>query len=400
MLSGVGKVLAALENRDAKSNPADWVVLDAPLEDAGGMPWELRYLLSLRPSRKKEINDLLESGHALGFGMDRQVPKNVGAAVSHVSDLTQEGLANFWVERLLRYGQHPVWTEAEEREAKNQGVDLKREVSTVREYANRHSRFALVNSKGGRVDEVHLESLRTLNDDLGQVAVPNALLALRRHDEKRQNGFAPILAASSLILILAAILLYRVWPFGGLLLIGISPSLVLGMKQIYKASIRTYFGRAVNKNLGIQFLVLILSAILVGLGLWFSVPFAFWIGAVLGPVHDIVRRFAKVFTSLRRLGETNKLPVWQTSLGHDLLIAERGPIVRAAGLVLGFVIMAFIFRTPSLLADPRLAAFAVWLPMIGGWAAFRTDLEIGRWLYSRGLKKLWRQAIVLTDTGW
>jgi hypothetical protein len=388
----------------------DWIVIQEPsaLKSETQVPWELKYVLSLRPSRQDMISGLLEDGYGLGLSYHKKPSEEVTRAVKRVTDLTQEGLAHHWLERLLKFGQEPIWAKEEEDDASAQGIDLKQEVQTIKRFGEGHGRLALVKFPGLTADETSLDQLHELNQEMRPIAAPSLLSMLLDEIEPMKFPLGVLLIFALVIIGPLAHLFQKTLPNLGLVVAAIAPSAFFWARDAYKTYVRSrVMWRTDHYNLweivalAISFILAVAVWPLYSSGQLILAGMFFAIAGMLIPVFLIIRRFVHMLRSWRKLTATGKISFDQsyrwTALGEE----ARGLIIRLAGLVLSWfaTVWAFYFWSSILGNGWFLAVLAFW-PLFLAEAMAWLDLKLERWLHTRSIRRLWRQTVILTTDAW
>lgn len=403
----VGDFWKRLVGFGAPQSEADWIVIQDPafLDTPEKLPWELRYVLSLRPSRHAKVSDMLKR-FGLGFVFHRSTPNEVTKAVRRISDLTQENLSHHWLERLIKHGQDPVWTIHEAKDAEAQGIDLADELETVKEFKKSHCRFALVKFSHQDSTEADMTCLQDMNDDLSAVAAPWLLNLLR---EKLMTFKFPVVGICLMVLIVMAPFVFWLNDFNFVLMfiaaVGASGYLVLN--ELFSASMRLYNDRRRRKELfwlmGVWF-ASIVPAVFVTLsidsGNYVLSGLLFALAVTVMPAYFLTRSFLKVVNSWRKLTVEGK-----TAYSGDLLpvivYQEKGLLVRLIGLLVSFLftVWLFVVLRETVLVGFWLAILAC-LPYVFAESAGWLEVRSAKAAYMRSLKRLWRRAIILTSGAW
>ncbi|MFA6099333.1 MAG: hypothetical protein WC750_00455 [Patescibacteria group bacterium] len=388
----------------------DWIVIQEPsaLASEAEMPWELKYVLSLRPSRQDMISGLLEDGYGLGLSYHKQAPPHVTRAVKRVADLTQEGLAHHWLGPLLKYGREPVWEQAEEEEAVAQGINLKQEIQTIKDFGEGHGRLALVKFPGMKADESSLDGLKELNLEMRPMAAPWLINLLLEQIEPLKFPVGLLIGLAMLVIGPLAHLFQIILPNLGLSLAVIFPAVLFSGQTAYKVYMSNQGAWRVKRKyiweITAMAMVLLLAAAawpLYGSGQLILAGMFFSLGIILVPVTQILRRVIQMVKSMDKLVSAGKLSLNQsyrwTTLGEE----ARGLVVRLAGLMISWFLLVWIFFIGSSeLNNGWFVAGLACLPLILAEAIAWLELKLERWLHTRSIKRLWRQTVILTTDAW
>lgn len=93
----------------------------------GRLPAELRYVLSLKPSRVETFRKIIEGGQALEVGMPERPEPRVLSAAENIAKYGQRGTVYPWLPRLLHLDELPVFGQEASQRAQGDGVDLRAE---------------------------------------------------------------------------------------------------------------------------------------------------------------------------------------------------------------------------------------------------------------------------------
>lgn len=385
-----------------KPDMADWVVIHQPSDTSttDHWPWELKYVLSLRPSRQSSVSQWLEKGGGLGLARQRQAPQEVARAVRRVSDLTQEG-TDFWLERLIKYGEEPIWDQNAEQEAKDQGIDLRAELGAVKNFGGEHARFALVEFPGVAATDQENACLQELNEDLWLVAAPRAFSLLRAQTARWKLPWLEVLVLAVLVIGPLAYLAGRLsWDIG-LVAAAVFPGVYLLSREIYQALACGQDNRRIKNYLG-QIIALALTIIIGFMAGWSAQPILFGLAIIVMPIYYVMRQLTRAVVGLRNLTQVGKLGLVPSQQDGLRLIArqERMLLVRLFGLILFVVLFTIGHRThgfeDNLWFLSVLAASSFALAELAAYL----ELLLDKWTYYRSLKRLWRQAIVVSGDAW
>lgn len=388
----------------------DWIVIQEPSALASGsdVPWELKYVLSLRPSRQEAISGLLEDGYGLGLSYHNQAPPHVTRAVKRVADLTQEGLVHHWLEQLLKFGREPVWARQDEEDAQAQGINLKQEIQVIKDFGEGHGRLALVNFPGMAAHEAGLEHLKELNLEMRPMAAPWLINLLLEQVEPLKFPVFTLIGLAILIVGPLAHLFQAILPNFGLFLAAIFPAALFSCQSAYKAYMNNQGAWRVKSKyvweVTSMAVVLLLGAAawpLYGSGQLILAGMFFALGVILVPISQIFKRFVQMIKGLNKLVAVGKLSLNQsyrwTTLGEE----ARGSVVRLAGLLMAWFLLIWIFFIWSaLLHNGWFLAGLACLPLVWAEAMARLELKLERWLHARSIKRLWRQTVILTTDAW
>ena len=406
---GLWKYVSGLFGRGKQKT--DWIVIQEPsaLKSAESqVPWELKYVLSLRPSRQEMISDLLEDGYGLGLSYHKKPSEEVTRAVKRVTDLTQEGLAHHWLERLLKFGQDPVWAAEEEEKAASQGIDLKQEIQTVKRFGEGHGRLALVKFPGLTADEASLDQLHELNKEMRPIAAPWLLSLLLEEIEPMKFPLG-ILFIFALVIVCPLVYLGQYWlPNLGMVLAAMAPSVFFAARDAYKAYVRSRVAWR-PKRAGVWEITAMAISLVLAVATWplfnagqlILTGMIFAISGMLVPVFLMIRRFVHMVRSLRKLSATGKISFDQGYRWMTLGEEARGLIIRMSGLVVAWfvTVWASFYWTSALGNGFTLTLLAFWplfLAEILAWL----ELKLERWIHARSVRRMWRQTVILTTDAW
>lgn len=148
-------------------------VVTSPAELSFGelLPIEIRYVLAVRPARMETFRKLLEKGFGIGVRTVEKTPERVLQAVDHVSRETQHNTIIPWLERLLRDGELPVFSEEELRRAEQKGINLYAEAKFILEQRFEFKKIVLVALENQPLTEREQEIMREVNEELYPYAI-------------------------------------------------------------------------------------------------------------------------------------------------------------------------------------------------------------------------------------
>ena len=135
------------------------------------LPFELRYVLAVRPSRFAVLRTWIEDGYGLGVRTVIQTPERVLEAVDRISRMTQENTVTPWLERLLRHEEMPVFSAQELESAESEGVNLYEEVRVILSERFEFSKIVLVDVQNRTIGITEQQMLRQINEDLYPLAI-------------------------------------------------------------------------------------------------------------------------------------------------------------------------------------------------------------------------------------
>ena len=135
------------------------------------LPFELRYVLAVRPSRFAVLRTWIEDGYGLGVRTVIQTPERVLQAVDRISRMTQENTVTPWLERLLRYEEVPIFSASELESAEAEGINLYEEVRVILSERFEFSKIVLVDVQNRTIGTTEQQMLRQINEDLYPLAI-------------------------------------------------------------------------------------------------------------------------------------------------------------------------------------------------------------------------------------
>lgn len=135
------------------------------------LPIEIRYVLSINPSRHETFRKLLEKGYGLGVRTVKKTPERVLKAVDRISRESQHNTVIPWLEKLLRYEELPVFSEEELRAAEDRDVNLYAEARAILEQRFEFKKIVLVSLNNQCLTEREQELMREVNTDLYPFAI-------------------------------------------------------------------------------------------------------------------------------------------------------------------------------------------------------------------------------------
>ncbi|MFA6161052.1 MAG: hypothetical protein WC766_02615 [Patescibacteria group bacterium] len=387
---------------------ADWIVIQDPavFESHENLPWELRYILSLRPSRHATVSNLLKQGFGLGFVTHKAVPDEVVRSVRRISDLTQEGMAHLWLEKLVKYGQDPVWTSAEAKDAEAQGIDLKTELLSVKNFGNNHCRLALMQFADNNSAEANASCLQEMNDDLVAVSAPWLFTILREKLAAFKFPIAAICLSSLFITLPLTLWLQNILPSAIPIIAALVVTVVLALRTVVsplrvQASLRR--GNELLWLFGVLCAVVLpvfFVANAVDSADYFFAGSLFALSLAAMPVYLLAKEFVKAVKAWRRLTSSGKIAY----SGDPLAVAcgrEKDLLARLAGVIAAMLMVVWFFvmlGATSLTGfwPAILACFPYVLAEFFGWL----ETQSAKAAYAKSLKRLWRKAIILTSEAW
>ncbi|MDD5726043.1 MAG: hypothetical protein PHC53_01365 [Patescibacteria group bacterium] len=400
------------EGVKGQGQDTDWTVIQAPsvLASNANLPLELKYVLSLRPSRQALVNQMLERGCGLGISKQTRVPERTSQAVERIANLTHEGLTYCWLENLVRLNQEPVWNQAEQDAASAQGINLKEEIDLLKDLRETHCRFALLKFPGIQTTQQDEACIKEMNQDLSAVSAARLLNLLRGQVSAwKLPWFLPLLLAALIVGPLAQ-WAESLLSGSGLLIAILMPSVYLIALDWYKAYAKAK-APWLMRRLVIWDLVALAGAVLcfiVGYlfvqgSHWYLAGMALGVSAMLIPMYYVLRHIKRSWVGLQRLMAIGKISpsLEQAIWPQSLLEQERGSVARVTGLLISIIIMGWLFGTyPSIDGKIWLLAILAGLPLVIAELNAHFELWLDKWFYTRKLKKLWQQAIILTSDAW
>lgn len=147
------------------------VTAAAELEFSELLPLEIRYVLSVRPSRHEAFRKLLEQGFGIGVRTVDKTPERVLVAVDRISHECQHNTIVPWLENLLRRGDLPVFSEEELRLSEQKEINLYEEAQVILAQRFEFKKIIIVPLENQCVTESQQTLLRELNEDLYQYAI-------------------------------------------------------------------------------------------------------------------------------------------------------------------------------------------------------------------------------------
>ncbi|MHB8831504.1 MAG: hypothetical protein ACYC44_05330 [Patescibacteria group bacterium] len=400
------------EGVKGQGQDTDWIVIQEPsvLASNSNLPLELKYVLSLRPSRQALVNQILERGCGLGISKKTRVPARTAQAIERIANLTHEGLTHCWLENLVSLNQEPVWNQAEQDAASAQGINLREEIDLLKDLRDTHCRFALLKYPGVQTTQQDEVCIKEMNQDLSAVSAARLLNLLRGQVASWKLPWFFTLLLAAVIIGPLAQLAESVLIGSGLLMAILAPSIYLIALDWYKAYAKAK-APWLMRRLVIWDLVALAGAVLlffVGYlfvqgSHWYLAGIALGSSSVLIPMYFVLRHIKRSWVGLRRLVAIGKISpsLEQTIWPQSLLEQERGSVARVTGLLISIIIMGWLFGTyPSI--DGKIWLLAILVGLLPALAELNAHLEL--WLdkmfYARKLKKLWQQAIILTSDAW
>lgn len=400
------------EGVKGQGQDTDWIVIQEPsvLASHANLPLELKYVLSLRPSRQALVNQMLERGCGLGMSKQTRVPERTSQAIERIANLTHEGLTHCWLENLVRLNQEPVWNQAEQDTASAQGVNLKEEIDLLKGWRETHCRFALIKFPGVQTTQQDEVCIKEMNQDLSAVSASRLLNLLRGQVSSWKLPWFFALLLAALIIGPLAQLAESVLPGSGLPLAILVPSVYLIVLDWYKAYAKAK-APWLMRRLVIWDLVALAGAVLcffVGYlfvqgSHWYLAGMALGASVVLIPMYYVLRHIKRSWVGLQRLMAIGKISpsLKQTIWPQSLLEQERGSVARVTGLLVSVILLAWLLGTyQTIVGHIWLLAVLACLPLVLAELNAHFELWLDKWFYTRKLKKLWQQAIVLTSDAW
>ncbi len=400
------------EGVKGQGQDTDWIVIQEPsvLASHANLPLELKYVLSLRPSRQALVNEMLERGCGLGISKKIRVPERTAQAIERIANLTHEGLTHCWLENLVSLNQEPVWNQAEQDAASAQGINLKEEIDLLKDLRDTHCRFALLKYPGIQTTQQDEVCIKEMNQDLSAVSAARLLNLLRgKVASWKLPWFFPLLLAALIIGPLAQ------WAesvlFGsGLLIAILMPSVYLVALDWYKAYAKAKAPWLIRRLVIWDLVALACAVLLFFIGYlfiqgshWYLAGLALGASAVLIPMYYVLRHIKRSWVGLQRLIAIGKISpsLKQTIWPQSLLEQERGSVARVTGLLVSVIILAWLLGTyPTIVGQIWLLAILAGLPLALAELNALFELWLDKMFYARKLKKLWQQAIVLTSDAW
>ncbi|HPN14540.1 MAG TPA: hypothetical protein PLF71_00260 [bacterium] len=396
------------KSRGTDRSDEDWVVISDPniLFDYKRLSPELRYLIYSRPSRQDKVRELLESGYALGLSKGGDVPAGVRRAVGHIAYATQNGLIFSWLERFVLHEENPVWSEAEADQAGSQGIDLKNELQTIKNYRDNHQNIKIMSQPGKDLSGLDTRVISDMNTDLAPLSVHRAWCRLRRCFDPLN---LPVSSIVVLVLLIGA-LSYAVstaWslavPLTGVLLINL---FLLGREWIVKNGLRTAQWK--QDKVWLKWLSLALAPLLAGLAYYLFMSTSFFLaGLFLGTSYVLFRFYQltvylkKVVDEQRKMVLSGKIRVYAGGLVRQTIKQERLAMLRIYGLGLGVLVVGLLaLSSQRAFFDGLMPALAALIPLLISESAARLEILWHEYSYRRSLNRLWRKVIVLTSDAW
>ena len=148
-------------------------VITAPAEliAAEHLPFEIRYVLAVRPSRFEVFRELLERGFHIGVQSVEKTPERVLQAVDRISREAQHNTIVPWLERLLRDDELPAFGEEELRRAEDKGINLYTETNIIMAERFEFRKITLIETDGATAGEAEKILLDEINRDLYPLAI-------------------------------------------------------------------------------------------------------------------------------------------------------------------------------------------------------------------------------------
>ncbi|MDE3056607.1 MAG: hypothetical protein KGJ59_01435 [Bacteroidota bacterium] len=136
--------------------------LDAPVS----LPKELRYALFNAPSLKERLESVLQNGKAIGVRTVQKTPERVLSAINTVSQFSQHKTIVTWLPALLIQQKLPNILRSDYERAREQHVDLNREIATILDHRLEFKKFMII-------DDNHVG---LTSEDTSLIADLNALI--------------------------------------------------------------------------------------------------------------------------------------------------------------------------------------------------------------------------------
>lgn len=322
------------EGVKGQGQDTDWIVIQEPsvLASNSNLPLELKYVLSLRPSRQALVNQMLERGCGLGMSKQTRVPERASQAMERIANLTHEGLTHYWLENLVRLNQEPVWNQAEQDAASAQGVDLKEEIDLLKGLRETHCRFALLKFPGVQTTEQDETCIKEMNQDLSAVSASRLLNLLRGQASAWNLPWFSALLLAALIIGPLAQWVESVLPGSGLPIAILMPSVYLIALDWYKSYARAK-APWLMRRLVIWDLAALASGVLVffvgyllGQGQhWYLAGLAFGVSAMFIPMYYVLRHIKRSWVGLQRLVAIGKIsPSLKQAIWPQSLLEQEG----------------------------------------------------------------------------
>lgn len=141
------------------------------LELAEDLPIEIRYVMTVRPSRHETFRKLLERGYGIGVRTVDKTPERVLQAVDRISRETQHNTVLPWLERLLRHEELPVFSEEDLRRAEAGGVNLYEEARVIVAKRHEFKKIVLIALENQCFTEAEQKMMEEVNQDLYPYAI-------------------------------------------------------------------------------------------------------------------------------------------------------------------------------------------------------------------------------------
>lgn len=141
------------------------------LEIAEQLPIELRYVMTMRPSRHEAFRKMLEKGYGIGVRTVDRTPERVLKAVDRISHETQHNTIIPWLERLLRNEELPIFSEEELRQSEAKGINLYEEARIILAKRYEFKKIILIPLENQAVTEAERAFMQEVNEDLYPLAI-------------------------------------------------------------------------------------------------------------------------------------------------------------------------------------------------------------------------------------
>ncbi len=336
------------------------------------LPQEIRYALEVSPSRYEKLEQLLGRGIYLTLRTQRVVPSEVSEAINNVSDLTQGGLANFWIENYLGNNERPLWSAEDEAEAKLKGLDLEEELKKIQNYKNEHQKLFVVS--GGSInlaiDEQNL--IDQINLELARISGRILPTKIVSQAESRAEFAIEMILLCAISLCLAFIFGVMSFPLGIFLAV-VLPGLLAEAYRAYQGHQSGFAPWQIKSKVLRRSPYALASLFFAGLGLWLNEyaglsGFLFSLGALILPLSH----FVTFLLNARRETEKQK---FLGRISPDVsLLPQPADIIRIVAFV-SLLILAWL----SCAYIPSLASNYFFLTGLGLYAWVVPSLAVGAW---------------------
>lgn len=320
-------------------------------------PVELRYALAIHPTRNETLLKLLNQGHGLAIGRQKQIPPSIHKAVGIIAD-THDGAVYPWLMDLIDKRVMPRWSEADYAEADAMNIDLKDAAQSIINHCDTCLQVKLIQSPKQSISPEAHEFTQALEKDMRQIsALEISYRILCDYLGRGQDWIYLVLASFVFIAPLAHVLEILLPGLGkvGVLILPVLFYEIFIHARSYIMGMASWQIVGKIKSKWPEYLILFAGAALLNFflasNLTFFASLAFFVASVAFITGHELRRLRKSKQIYQVLSEQGKV---QTASRFTWLKLYYGPLWWAFGLnlILTLVTVITVFSlAPSMLTN-------------------------------------------------